>query len=115
MIRQYIDDGMGNKIDVTTIDGKPFVTSADKANAITIRELTDKDIIEFKRAREKECTVMFLPENMTLTHTIDNDGKLIPLHAVPEDKHYGELVLNIILIAAIIAALVIAYNLGFAK
>lgn len=94
MNRHYIDNGMGEKIDVTTIDGKPFITSADKARAIGMR-----DTIEAERKREQEQTKLFIP----YAHDMQ----------VNRNKDYGELVLNIILIAVIIAGLVIAYNLGF--
>ena len=90
MNRQFIDDGMGNKIDVTTLDGKPFIgehTSADKHNRIVT-----------------------LPDNMRYTPIADNEDI-----EQDDDNHYGELAINLILIALIIAGLVLSYNIGFYK
>lgn len=150
MTRRYIDNGMGERVDITSLGDEACCTSKAKAEAIAKRHNALNEMracmycgcpsYENSDSHTADCPVMaiyfandelrkyikedseiidrkYLPDNMTVTHVMQ-DGRLVPLYHVNEDEqdddnHYGELALNVILIAVIIAILVIAYNVGF--
>lgn len=91
----------------------PCCTSADKAKAIANDDYPKGGYIDGKCSYivgENPCTTVRLKDGMRYTPIADNEDI-----EQEEDNHYGELAINLILIALIIAGLVLSYNIGFYK